>query len=219
MNIKKVMLKTSILAAIALMCFNCTSNEVENSDLREEALDFESYKIDFGKSFIDLSKDNRFKDLTQEEILKILDHYSPGEVNTAKANCSNCVHHVRGFDNRLMPVDSGCPVTYKWTNTGCLGGKKKLINTCTPSVGSAVIMDTGITEGHVAYVQSVVLINPNPPQYAIKINEGNRPSGTCRTIWISSTDSEVLGYQNPNIGINCSNTPFYTCSAPFSSCN
>lgn len=218
MKIRKIMLGVSAVLTVILLCTNCSSDEISTSTIDETVLDFEYYKIDLSKSYTDLSTDERFKDLTQEQILKVLDHYSPGEINTAKADCNNCVYHVRGFDNRLMPVNSGCNIYYKWTNTGCLGGKKKLINSCTPSVGSAVIMDTGIPEGHVAYVESVVLINPNPQQFSIKINEGNRPTGTCRTIWISSTDAEIEGYQNPNIGINCNNAPFAECGTPYGGC-
>ncbi|QHI37393.1 hypothetical protein IMCC3317_27720 [Kordia antarctica] len=220
MKINKMILGVGTFLVATFLFINCSSDTIAAVESENETtINFEYYRIDLSKSFTDLSDDERFKDLTNEQILAIMDYYSPGEESLTEADCNNCVYHVRSFDNRLMPVNSGCNITYKWTNTGCLGGKKKLINSCTPAVGSAIIMDTGISAGHVAYIESVVLINPNPVQYSIKINEGNRPSGVCRTIWISSTDNNVVGYQNPNIGINCNNAPFSTCSTPYSSCN
>jgi hypothetical protein len=214
MNIKKSILIVNVFSILILTLVNC--NEEQLTVEETTVLDVKEYKIDFNKSYIDLSNDERFQNLTQEQMLKILNHYSPGEVNTGKANCSNCVYHVRGFDSRLMPVDSGCNIHYKWTNTGCLGGKKKLINSCYPSVGSAVIMDTGIPEGHVAYVETVLYVHAY--EWYIKINEGNRPSGTCRTIWLYHSDPLIEGYQNPNLGINCNNQPFSTCGAPYGGC-
>lgn len=214
MNIKKFMLIGGLCTILALTFVNCEKEQLVTDE--EAALNLEDYKIEFSKSYLDLSNDERFQDLSEEQMLKILDHYSPGEINTAKADCYNCVYHVRGFDSRLMPTNSGCDVYYKWTNTGCLGGKKKLINSCYPSVGSAVIMDTGITEGHVAYVETVVYVHAG--EWYIKINEGNRPAGTCRTVWIYHSDPMVEGYQNPNIGINCSYEPFYDCGTPYGGC-
>ncbi|WP_109850935.1 CHAP domain-containing protein [Aquimarina sp. AU58] len=202
---------------IAIFLFTSCSKEdtITSSEEIGTELDFEYYKIDLSKPHTDLSKDDRFKNLTSEQILTILEYYSPGTTSTSKQNCNNCVHHVRSIDSRLMPVDSGCDTHYKWTNTGCLKGKMKLINSCNPTVGSAVIMDTGIPEGHVAYVEKIVYQFGDP---LLKINEGNRPSGVCRTVWLSVDDPMIKGYQNPNRSINCSNAPFYACASPYSSC-
>lgn len=202
---------------IYILIFTSCSKEdiIVFEETKEKDLNFEYYKIDLSKPYTDLSKDKRFKDLTKQQVLSILKYYSPNTISTSKQNCSNCVHHVTSIDSRLMPSDSGCDIHYKWTNTGCLKGKMKLINSCNPTVGSAVIMDTGIPEGHVAYVEKIVYQFGDP---LLKINEGNRPSGVCRTVWLSVDDAMIKGYQNPNRSINCSNGPFYACASPYSSC-
>lgn len=180
----------------------------------ESEIDFEYYKIDLNKSYTDLSNDKRFKNLTPEQILVILEYYSPDNTVTSKQNCGNCVAYVIGKDSRLMPVDSGCNVHYKWTDTSCLKGKMKLINTCTPVVGSAVIMDTGISAGHVGYVEKIVRVHDG---YSIKVSNGNW-GGECKTLWFDTGDFRIKGYQDPNRSINCSNEPFANCNSPYSSC-
>lgn len=216
MQLLKLNYCANILCVVLLLFTSCTKEPIVTyEETTETELNFKDYKIDLSEPYTDLSSDQRFKSLTSKQVLAILEYYSPGTTNnTSKQNCNNCVYHVRGIDGRLMPSDSGCNVYYKWTNTGCLKGKMKLINSCTPKVGSAVIMDTGIPEGHVAYIESVANIYGT----WLKINEGNRPAGVCRTIWISADDAMIKGYQDPNKNINCSNEPFYACASPYNNC-
>lgn len=169
------------------------------------------FEIDLSEDEIDLTQDERFKDLSIEQILPILEANS--RPLAMPRSCSNCVHYVRGKDSRLMPLSINCSGTTHWTNTGCFGGKRKLVNTCNPSVGAAMVEDHSTYAGHVAYVEQVVWVHSHYP--LIRISEGNLPFGSCNERWLDGFGSDIKGYQNPNYSNNCNNAPYWDCGAPY----
>jgi len=169
------------------------------------------FEVDLSQDEIDFTEDERFKDLSVDQILSILEANS--EPLAFPRSCSNCVHYVRGKDSRLMPTSINCSGTTYWTNTGCFGGKRKLVNTCNPSVGAAMVEDRGTYAGHVAYVEQVVWVHSHYP--LIRISEGNLPYGSCSSRWLDGFSSAVKGYQNPNYGNNCNNAPYWSCDPPY----
>ncbi|WP_074405851.1 MULTISPECIES: hypothetical protein [Aquimarina] len=206
---------------IAIFLFTSCSKEdtITSSEEIGTELNFEYYKIDLSKPYTDLSKDDRFKNLTSEQILAILEYYSPGNTITSKQNCDNCVAHVmiKGNENgvTLMPEWIICDnVGKRYSDTSCLNGKMALINSNRPVKYSAVIMDinndgdTFDEPGHVGFVKKVVYYTSN--HYMIKVNHGNWPSGKCSEGWIDGSDSRIKGYQNPYQNL-CNNLPFYYC--------
>ncbi|PKV48806.1 hypothetical protein ATE84_0820 [Aquimarina sp. MAR_2010_214] len=221
MKPQKIKLYLSIFCISAFLFMSC-SKEDKAIYLQgtETELDYEYYKVDLSKPYTDLSNDERFKNLTPEQILTILEYYSPGTTNPSKQNehCKNCVAHVMIKGNlngvTLMPTWIMCDNEKIYTSTVCLDGKMALINSNRPVKYSAVIMDvnndsdTFNEPGHVGFVKKVVYYTSN--RYMIKVNHGNWPSDKCSEGWIDGSDSRIKGYQNPYENL-CNNLPFHYC--------